>query len=115
MGPENEPKSGRKPHQGEHDAGAASDRGIRPHCPEDGSQSIGAGESDWQRGDSAIPDSNLAGSETHGKALRLQIDSVRSQKALLRLLMQQLDEQEKQLEKVIAEYEESLQGGSPDA
>lgn len=29
--------------------------------------------------------------------------------------MQQLDEQEKQLEKVIAEYEESLQGSSPDA
>ena len=114
MGPENEPKSGRKPHQSEHDAGAARDRGVGSNCSEDGSQSIGASESNRQGNYPAVPDSNYARSEAHGKALRLQIDSVRSQKALLQLIMNQLDEQETQLEKVIAEYEESLQGGRSD-
>jgi hypothetical protein len=113
MEPVNEPKSGRNPNQSEYDSGATGDRGVRSNCSEDGGESIGVSESDWQGDDPALPNSNHPGSETHGKALRLQVESVRSQKALLRMLMQQLDEQEKQLEKVIAEYEESIQGSSP--
>lgn len=102
--------SGRDKNPSEHDTGAASDRRARPHRSADGSESIGASQSNWQGTDSTPSCADQSGCETHGKALRLQIESVRNQKAIVRLLVQQLDEQEKQLEKVLNEYEEVLKG-----
>lgn len=38
------------------------------------------------------------------------MEFVRNQKAIVKLQMQQLDEQERQLEKALSEYEDSLRG-----
>lgn len=105
-----EPKPGRRAHQGKHDAGAASHCRTRSDCPEHGSQPIGIGEPDRQGHHSATPDANQPGSKTDGKSLRLLIEFVRNQKAIVKLQMQQLDEQERQLEKALSEYEDTLRG-----
>ena len=106
----NEPRSGGEQNQGEYDSGAAVYCGAGSDCSEYGHQPIGTGEPDRQGHDSAASCAGQPGSQTYGKSLRLLIESVRNQKAILKLQLQQLDEQERQLEKVFGEYEETLRG-----
>jgi hypothetical protein len=108
----NEPESGGGQNQSEHDAGTASHCWTRSDGSEYGHQPIGTGESDWQGNDSATSCAGQPRSETHGKSLRLLIESVRNQKAIVKLQLQQLEEQERQLEKVLGEYEENLRGSA---
>lgn len=110
MEPENESKSGGEQNQGKHDSGTASNSRTGSDCSEYGNQPIGTGEPDRQRDDSASSHSSQPGSEAYGKSLRLLIESVRGQKAVLKMQMQMLDEQERQIEKVLTEYEESIRG-----
>ncbi|NJO79161.1 MAG: hypothetical protein HC827_12000 [Cyanobacteria bacterium RM1_2_2] len=48
--------------------------------------------------------------QTHKKSLSLQIEAVRSRKALLQQEIEQLDRQEQQLVETLQAYEENISG-----
>jgi hypothetical protein len=91
----------------QHDSATRGDRRLRSSCGTDEDFSLRISESDWTGADSAS--SNRARFDSHGGVLRLQIKSVQNQRANLRMQLQQLDEQERELQQLLEGWEETVQ------